>query len=599
MYRRGRSAVGPYGALYGGRWRGTVASMFIDRVPNRGSPPAILLRESRREGPRTLKRTLANLSDWPEEKLAAFQRLLRDEPLVSPETLFTVERSRPHGHVEAVVAMIRQLGLDTLVAAKRSRDRDLVLALLVERLIHPRSKLATTRLWTQTTVGETFGVTDASVDEVYHALDWLLSRQAAIQRKLAARHLREGGIALYDVSSSYYEGATCPLARYGHDRDGRTGRPIIVYGVLTDAEGRPVAADVYPGNTGDPRTVADQVAHLREDFGISRLILIGDRGLLTDVQVRTLDGSAGLGWITALRSPAIRKLVVAGTIQPSLFDEQHLAEITTPEYPGERLVACFNPLLADERRRKREDLLQATERGLAQVAAGAARRTQTPLDDATLGIKVGRIINHYKVAKHFRITIRQGQLTWARDLEGITQEQQLDGIYVLRTSEPAAALSAADAVRRYKSLSQVERAFRSLKGLDLRIRPIFHRTDAHVRAHIFLCTLAYYLEWHLRRAWAPLLFADETLPQDRHTRPPVLPATRSAAAQIKVATRETADGLPVHSFDTLLTALATRAEVTARLQTDPQAPSIRYWTTPTALQARALALVACVQAVDA
>jgi transposase len=569
--------------------------MFVDTVPNRRSPPAILLRESWREGRVTRKRTLANLSHWPAPKVEQLRRVLRDEPLVAPDALFTVERSVPHGHVEAVLQVIRRLKLDTILAAKRSRERDLVLALIVERLLHPASKLATTRLWHTSTLGEILGVQDTDVDEVYAALDWLLARQPAIQQTLAARHLHDDGLALYDVSSSYYEGATCPLAHYGHDRDGHTGRPIIVYGVLADAEGRPVAVDVYPGNTGDPRTIPDQVAHLQTAFALTRVVLVGDRGMLTETQLRTLRAHPGLGWISALRSPAIRELIDQGALQPSLFDERHLAEITSPEYSDERLVACFNPVLADERRRKREELLAATERALTRLAAGAARRTQTPLDDATLGMRVGRVINHYKVAKHFTVTIGRGRLQWRRNEAAIQREMQLDGIYVIRTSEGADRLTAADAVRQYKNLAQVERAFRCLKGMDVRVRPIFHHTDDHVRAHIFLCLLAYYVEWHLRRAWAPLLFEDETLPTDRRTRDPVLPAQPSASVRDKKVTRHTPDGLPVHSFATLLEALATRCEVTCRLRADRTAPSIRQWTAPTPLQARALALLGGVQ----
>jgi transposase len=564
--------------------------MYIDTVPNRSSPPAILLRESWREGRQTHKRTLANLSHWPAHKVETLRRVLRDEPLVAPDAVFTVERSVPHGHVEAILQMIRRLELDTLIASKRSRERDLVVALLVERLIQPCSKLATTRLWKTTTLGETVGVDDTDVDEVYAALDWLLARQASIQQKLAARHLHDEGVVLYDVSSSYYEGHTCALARYGHDRDGHTGRPIIVYGVLTDAEGRPVAVDVYPGNTGDPTTVPDQVDHLRTQFEITRVVLVGDRGLLTETQLRTLRAHPGLGWISALRSPAIRELIESGTLQLSLFDQQHLAEMTSPDYPGERLIACFNPLLADERRRKREELLGATERALTKIATAAARRTNTPFDDATLGIKVGRVINHYKMAKHITVTITQGRLRWTRNDAAIEQEAQLDGLYVIRTSEAADRLTAADAVRQYKALAQVERAFRCLKGIDLRVRPIYHRTDEHVRAHIFLCMLAYYVEWHLRRAWASLLFEDETLPSDRQTRDPVAPAQPSAAVRQKKVQRQTPDGLPVHSFETLLAELATRGEVTYRLRADQTGPSIRQWTPPSPLQARALAL---------
>jgi hypothetical protein len=504
----------------------------------------------------------------------------------------------PHGHVDAILHMIRRLGLDTVVAAKRCRERDIILGLIVERLIDPCSKLATTRLWETTTLGPTLGLDGIAIEEVYAALDWLLARQGAIQQKLAARHLHDDGVALYDVSSSYYEGRTCPLARYGHDRDGHTGRPIIVYGVLTDREGRPVAVDVYPGNTSDPTTVRDQVAHLQRDFGLARVVLVGDRGMLTETQLDLLRAHPGLGWISALRSPAIRGLVDAGIVQQSLFDEAPLAEITSPDYPGERLVACFNPVLADERRRKREELLAATDRALTQLAAGAARRTQTPLNDAALGIRVGRVINRYKMAKHFTLTIAQGRVTWTRNATAIAHEAALDGLYVIRTSEPAATLSAADAVREYKRLAQVERAFRSLKGLDVRVRPIYHRTEDHVRAHIFLCFLAYYVEWHLRRAWAPLLFEDDALPRDRQTRDPVAPAQPSARARAKKQQRQTTDGLPVHSFATLLTTLGTQCEVVCRLRSDPHAPPIRQWTAPTPLHARAQELLACVQDVE-
>jgi hypothetical protein len=357
--------------------------MYVERVPNRTSPPAILLRETWREAGRIRKRTIANLSDWPTARIEGLRRVLRDEPLVRDDELFTVETSVPHGHVEAILGLVRQLGVDTLIATKRSRARDLVLAMLVQRLIHPSSKLAATRLWSTTTLGETLGVGEADVDELYATLDWLLARQPHIEKKLAARHLHEDGVVLYDVSSSYYEGRTCPLARFGHDRDGKTGLPIIVYGlpiivygVLTDADGRPVATEVYAGNTGDPKTVPDQVETLRTRFGLAHIVLVGDRGMRTQTQIDHLKTYPGLGWISSLRSPAIRTLVDSGALQLSLFDVQHLAEITSPAYPGERLVACFNPLLAEERQRKREDLLGATERDLATLARGAARRTR-------------------------------------------------------------------------------------------------------------------------------------------------------------------------------------------------------------------------------
>lgn len=565
--------------------------MYVERVPNRNSPPAILLREAWREGGRVRKRTITNLSDWPPARVEALRRVLRDEPLVRADELFTIETSLPHGHVEAILGMVRRLGLDTVIATKRSRARDLVLAMIVERLIHPCSTLATTRLWSTTTLGERLGVADADVDELYAALDWLLMRQPHIEQKLAARHLREGGVVLYDVSSSYYEGRTCPLARFGPDRDGKTGLPIIVYGVMTDAAGRPVATEVYAGNVGDPKTVPDQVETLRTRFGVSHVVLVGDRGLLTQTQIDHLKAYPGLGWISALRSPAIRRLVDSGALQLSLFDQQHLAEITSPAYPGERLIACFNPLLADERRRTREDLLAATERELITLARTAARRTRTPFDNATLGQKLGRVINHYKMAKHVAVTIDGGRLTWTRREEGIQQEARLDGFYVIRTSVAAGHLSAADAVRHYKGLARVERAFRCLKGIDLRVRPIHHRTEDHVRAHIFLCVLAYYVEWHLRHAWAPLLFADETLDTDRLTRDPVAPAAPSPGVRRKKAQRQTPEGLPVHSFDTLLAALATRCAHTCRLRSEPASTPLQQLTPPSPLQAQALALL--------
>jgi hypothetical protein len=564
--------------------------MYIERVPNRNSRPAILLREAWREGRTVRKRTLANLTDWPTAKVEALRRVLRGEAL-APPPLFTVERAVPHGHVEAILGTIRRLGLDTLIATKRCRERDLVLALLVERLLHPCSKLATTRLWPTTTLAEELAVQDATEDAVYAAMDWLGHRQARIEQKLAHRHLAEGARVFYDVSSSFYEGRTCPLAQFGHDRDGKHGLPIIVYGVLTDAAGRPVAIEVYPGATGDPTTVPDQVEMLRTRFGLSRVVLVGDRGMLTETQLATLRQFPGVGWISALRGPAIRALVECGSLQLSLFDATHLAEITAPEYPGERLIACFNPLLAEERRRKRQDLLAATERAFHQIDREVARRRKTPLTAAEIGVKAGRVRDRFKVGKHFALTIADGVFQWARQEDAIRREAALDGLYVIRTSEPAAQLSAADTVRTYKNLARVERVFRCLKGIDLRVRPIHHRTEPRVRAHFFLCLLAYYVEWHLRAALRPLLFEDEQLPQDRLTRDPVAPAQPSAAVKRKKAQRTTADGLPVHSFDTLLAALGTRCRTTCRLTTDPAAPRIQQLTEPTPLQARVLELL--------
>ena len=565
--------------------------MYIERVPNRNSRPAILLREAWREGPAIRKRTLANLTAWPAEKVEALRRVLRGERLAGPPPAFTVERALPHGHVAALLGTIRRLGLDALIASKRCRERDLVLALVVERLLHPCSKLATIRLWGTTTLAEELGVGDATEDDVYAAMDWLEARQAKIEQQLAARHLTDGAPVLYDVSSSFYEGRTCPLAQFGHDRDGKHRLPIIVYGVLTDAAGRPVALEVYPGDTGDPTTVPAQVRKLRDRFGLSRVVLVGDRGMLTETQLETLRQVPGIGWVSALRGSAIRALVEQGALQLSLFDRKNLAAITAPEYPGERLIACFNPLLAAERQRKRTALLEATEREYQKIAREVARRRKTPLTAAEIGVKVGRVRDRFKVGKHFALTIADGVFQWARLDEAIRREAALDGLYVIRTSEPATQLSAADTVRTYKGLAQVERVFRCLKGIDLRVRPIYHRIPPRVRAHFFLCLLAYYVEWHLRDALRPLLFEDEQLPQTRATRDPVAPAQPSAAVRRKKAQRTTADGLPLQSFDTLLAALGTRCRTTCRMTADPTGPRLQQLTELTPLQARAMELL--------
>ena len=453
-----------------------------------------------------------------------------------------------------------------MISAQRCRERDLVLAMIVQRLLDPCSKLATTRQWHSTTLAEELGVSAATEDELYQAMDWLFERQPRIEKKLAARHLHEGSLVLYDVSSSYYEGQRCPLAQYGHDRDGQKGLPIIVYGLMTDGEGRPVAVEVYRGNTGDPTTVVDQVNKLRERFHLSRVVLVGDRGMLTQPQIDRLKAHPEMGWITALTSVAIRGLLAEGSLQLSLLDETNLVEMQSPEYPGERLMVCYNPLLAEERKRKREELLAATEKALMRIVKEVERRKHKRLRATEIALKVGKVLGHYKMGKHFAHTIEDGKLSWSRRVETIEQEAKLDGIYVIRTSETAEQLSAADTVRSYKSLAQGERAFRSLKSLDLLIRPIRHRTEERVPAHIFLCLLAYYLEWHLRRVWAPLLFADEELSQERQRRDPVLPASSSESAQAKKLTHQTADGLPVQSFTTLLSALASRARVTYSLK---------------------------------
>jgi len=568
-----------------------MAPMYIETVPNRNSPPAILLREGWREGKKTVKRTLANLSDWPRLKIEALRRVLRDETLVSPAELLTTRQTLPHGHVEAILAMIHQLDLGAVISSKRCRERDLVVAMIVQRLIDPCSKLATTRAWHTTTLAEELGVADATEDELYAAMDWLLERQERIEKKLAARHLREGSLVLYDVTSSSYEGRTCPLVHFGHNRDGDKQLPIIVYGVMTDGEGRPVAVEVYPGNTGDPTTVGDQVEKLRQRFGLERVVLVGDRGMLTPPQIDKLQKHPGLGWITALTSGAIRELVAKGTLQLSLLDQKNLAEITSPDYPGERLVVCHNPLLEEERGRKRQALIEATEKSLTKIAKEVARRKNKPLKAAEIGLKVGKVLGRYKVGKHFDCQIGEGSFTWSRRQDSIEQEAQLDGIYVLRTSEPVERLSTEDTVRSYKSLAEVERAFRCLKGIDLLVRPIRHRSEERVPAHIFLCLLAYYVEWHLRRAWAPLLFEDEERNEERQRRDPILPAEPSASAQAKKRSHQTAEGLPVHSFQTLLGALASRARVTYELKSGDSKLIVKQEPKPTPLQARAYELV--------
>jgi len=565
--------------------------MYIETVPNRNSPPAILLREGWREGKKTRKRTLANLSHWPKHKIEALRKLLRNEMLVSPTDLFETQRCLPHGHVHAVLGTIRRLGLDVMISAKRCRERDLVVAMIAERLLHPCSKLATTRMWHTTTLAEELAVEDADENDLYTAMDWLWARQSRIEKKLAARHLAEGGMVLYDVTSSYYEGKKCRLAQYGHDRDGRKGLPIVVYGVMTNDEGCPVAVSVYAGNIGDPKTVADQTRKLQQEFGLSRLVLVGDRGMLRQAQIDKLKDQPGLGWITALRSASIRKLVEQGVLQRSLFDEKNLAEITSPDYPGERLIACFNPLLAQERRCKREELLAATEAGLDKLARQVARRTKTPMKGADIGLRAGKILGRYKVGKHFKLSIADGLFQWQRRQESIEQESQLDGIYIIRTSESKQHLTAEDTVRGYKSLSTTERMFRTLKGLDLLVRPIRHRTDEWVPAHIFICMLAYYVQWHMQQALAPILFQDDQLPEIRKRRNPVLPAEQSESAKGKKRTHRAEDGLQVHSFETLMAELAAQGRCTYRLKSDPTGPTFKQVAEPTPLQARAFELL--------
>jgi hypothetical protein len=569
--------------------------MYIETVPNRSSPPAILLRQSTRVGDKVKKRTLANLSNWPAVKIEALRRALRGESCGGdPAKSLQITASLPHGHVKAVLGTIRRLGLDTLIASRRSRQRDLVLAMVAARILFPASKLDTVARWGECTLADELAVGDADELELYAALDWLLGRQQAVEDKLAGRHLKQGGSVLYDLSSSFYTGTHCPLAKFGHDRD-KKGLPIIVYGVLASAAGCPVATQVYAGNTSDPRTVADQAKKLKDRFGLQRAVLVGDRGCITQAQINTLKEYPGLGWIGALRSTAIRTLLDQKLIQPSLFDKRNLAEIASPDFPGERLMACFNPLLAGERGRKRDELLAATEKLLEKIAKEVRRRTKTPLGKSQIGIKVGRTVNRYKMAKHFEVQIGEGSFSYQRRVEQIEREKQMDGIYVVRTSETADHLPAADAVRGYKDLAHVERAFRCLKGVDLLVRPIYLRTEDHVKAHIFLCLLAYYVEWHMRRALAPLLYADEELEELRRTRDPVLPAEASESAKQKKAEHRTEEGLLVRCWSSLIQSLHTLCRNTCRMKDDPAGPSFVVETDANELQTRVFERLDCVQ----
>jgi len=550
-----------------------------------------LLRRSYRQGGRVRHQTLGNLSHLPPATLDLVRRSLQGEAFFAGQDHFRILNSKPHGHVEALLLTCRRLGLEQLLASKPCPERTLVLALIVQRILNPGSKLAATRQWQDTTLAEELGVAQADYKQAYAALDWLLRRQRRIENKLATKHLREGAVVLYDVSSSSYEGYTCPLAQYGYNRDGKKGLPSIVYGLLTDRDGRPLALDVYPGNTADPSTIPDQVRKRRRRFGLTRVVLVGDRGLLTQARIDTLKQYPGLGWISALRSDDIRELLAKGTLSRSLFDAVNLAEIVSPDFPGERLVACYNPLLNERRRQQRERLLVATEEGLRKLEAEVRRRTQTPLTAAAIGVKAGRVIGKYKMAKHVQLHIADNSFSWCRDQATLTREEQLDGIYVIRTSEPSTTtFPAADCVRTYKRLTLVEQAFRCLKGLDLRVRPIYHRVAPRVRAHLFLCLLAYYVEWHMRKALQPLLYEDEELENARPQRDPIKPAEPSPSAQEKKKTHQTSSGEPAHSFATLLAHLGTRTRNTVQI-TAAEPTTFQQLAEPDPLQAEALRLL--------
>jgi len=571
--------------------------MYVAVVPNRNSPPAILLRESFRENGKVCNRTIANLSGWPPDKVEALRRVLKGATAVAPPAeAFEIVRSQPHGHVAATVGSLRKLGLDRILDADASRQRDLASAMIVARLLDPSSKLATARALDPDTLshslGELLGLQKVQDDDLYRAMDWLLERQTQVEDALAKRHLTEGGLVLYDLTSTYFEGRHCELARLGHSRDGQGGKPQIVFGLLTNAEGCPVAVEVFEGNTADPKTVPAQVKKLRERFGLKQVVFVGDRGMITSARIREdFAGQDGLSWITALRATSIQKLAADGALQLSLFDTTDLAEIQHPDYPGQRLVACFNPVLCEQRARKRDELLLATEKELEKIAA-ATRRQRNPLRGKHLiGLRAGRVLGRFKMGKHYQIHIEDDGFRYARKPESIEREKQLDGIYVIRTNVTADAMSAPQVVGSYKQLSNVERAFRSLKTVDLNVRPIHHRLAGRVRAHVFLCMLAYYVEWHMRRKLAPLLFEDHDKERAQARRTSVVqPARRSESADHKAATKHNEQGLPVHSFRSLLAHLSTLT--LNQIQTPAAAvPTFYKLTTPTPVQKKAFSLL--------
>src|SRR5712692_6466348 len=569
--------------------------MYVAKVPNRGSPPAILLRESYRDAGKVKNRTLANLSAWPEAKVDALARVLKGQPPAAAlDGAFEIARSLPHGHVAAVLGTLRELGLEQLIDPAPSRQRDLVAAMAVAQVIDPDSKLAIARGLRDETaassLGGILGAGGCDEDDLYTAMDWLAARQDRIQDALAARHLAGGTLVLYDVSSAAFEGRTCPLGAIGHPKDGVRGRLQIVYGLLTSAAGIPVAIEVFAGNTGDPKTVAAQVAKVKDRFGLTRVVLVGDRGMLTAARLREDIRPADLDWITALRAPQVKKLVRDGALQLTLFDQVDLAEISHPDYPGERLVACKNPFLEAERARKRESLLAATEADLEKIAAACARARRPLRGKDKIALRTGKVLNRRQVAGHFTIEITDHHLSYARNQDSITAEAALDGIYVLRTSVEPGDLDSSEIVSSYKALAQVERAFRAF-GTDLDIRPIRHHTETRVRAHVFLRMLSYYITWHMHDRLAPILFTDDDKPAAQAARrSPVAPAARSPRALAKAAAKRTDGGLPVHSLDSLLADLATIC-LNQIQPADPALPSFQLVTTPTPQQRRFLELL--------
>src|SRR5271166_3491780 len=576
--------------------------MYIEAVPNRNSPPAILLRESYRQDGKVRKRTICNLSDWPAAHIEGLRGVLQGGTVIPADRdAFTVTRSLPHGHVAAALGTARKIGLDRIIGPDGNRCRDLVLALLVGRILEPGSKLAAARALSPATaassLGEVLGLGEVDEDELYTALDWLLERQPAIETTLAKRHLTNGTLVLYDVSSSYMEGRCCPLAKRGYSRDGRKGTLQIIYGLLCAPDGCPVAIEVFEGDTADPMTLARQIEKLKQRFRLEHVVLVGDRGMITQARITEDIKAAGLDWITTLRAPAIKALLEGGVVQLSLFDQRDMASITAPDFPGERLVVCRNPDLAAERTRKRQDLLAATERNLARIQTSVARKRDPLRGTAEIALAVGAVINKHKMAKHFDLDITDTTLRFARKTDQIAAEAATDGLYVVRTSLPVEALDDAATVRGHKSLALVERAFRCIKTMDLQVRPVHHWLADRVRAHVFLCMLAYHLEWHMRQRLAPMLFDDTDKEAAEALRSSVvMPAQPSPAAVSKQTTGRTADGLPVHSFRSSLADLATLARNTITTAITPDYP-LTVATRPTPIQHEAFALlgVSCSQ----
>ena len=568
--------------------------MHIDTIPNRNSRPAYLLRESVREGKRVLKRTLANLSSLPLDQIEMIRRVLKGEKLGPVESALEVVRSQHHGHVEAVCMAMKQLGFDKLIDARFSRERDLVVAMVAGRIIAPEaSKLGMTQAWSNTTLADDIGVADAHEDELYEAMDWLIERQGAIEKRLGKRHLKAGGLVLFDLTSSWFEGVTCPLAKLGYSRDGKPGTLQVNYGLLTDSRGCPVSVSVFDGNTGDPRTLLPQVEKVRDEFGIDTLVMVGDRGMISSVQIDAMRKLDGVQWITALKSGAIARLAEGCALQLDLFDERNLISITSADYPGERLVACRNPALARLRTEKRRDLIAATVVALDKVKAMVA--SGRLCGAGRIGERVGKVIGKYKVGKHFDRDIKDNSFAFSVNQERVAAEAALDGLYVIRTSVAEADMSAEQAVLNYKLLAEAERAFRTLKGVDLHVRPIRHRLEGRVKAHIFLSMLAYYVQWHMRQAWKPLLFADEATADQKRNRDPVAPARRSKAALDKVHSRQLADGTPAMSFARLLAHMATIVRNTVRPKEARAGEATFTLTTrPNPKQQQALELIATI-----